>query len=229
MNKLTSHKNSSILLLVALIAALLFALYYYMLLPKREEVVEKTNNIEQLQQQMTDMTKELAALDESQGERNLDNFIMRQKVPETRAIEKIILNMVEIEEVTGTRVESLNFNNYDTAVAQSEVRQPNELEKADAEVNGDNVDAEENIPVSSIVKDNLPDNLKLVTFNIHVVALDFKKLDQFLKEIEQLERVMKIDMIDLTIPGEQDLLSEEADITIQATVQVTTFYYEGEQ
>lgn len=229
MNKLTSHKNSSILLLVALIAALLFALYYYMLQPKREEVVEKTNNIEQLQQQMTDMTKELAALDESQGELNMDNLIIRQKVPETRAIEKIILNMVEIEEVTGTRVESLNFNNYDTAVAQSEVRQPNELEKADAEVNGDNVDAVDDIPVSSIMKDNLPDNLKLVTFNINVVALDFKKLEQFLQEIEQLERVMKIDMINLTIPGEQDLLSEGADVTIQATVQVTTFYYEGEQ
>lgn len=229
MNKLTGHKNSSILLLVAFIAALLFALYYYMLQPKRDEVIAKTDHVEQLQQQMTDMTKELAALDESQGELNMDSLIMRQKVPETRAIEKIILNMVEIEEVTGTRVESLNFNNYDTAVAQSEVRQPNELDKADAEVNGDNIDAEENIPVSSIVKDNLPNNLKLVTFNINVVALDFKKLEQFLKEIEQLERVMKIDMINLTIPGEQDLLSEGADKTITATVQVTTFYYEGEQ
>ncbi|MFJ7667499.1 hypothetical protein ACIQXI_10335 [Lysinibacillus sp. NPDC097195] len=229
MNKLTSHKNSSILLLIAFIAALLFALYYYVLQPKHDEVIAKTNHVEQVQQQMSDMKKELIALEERQSELTMDSLIMRQKVPGTRAIEKIILDVVEIEEVTGTRVESLNFNNYDTAVAQSEVSNPNELEKAEAEVNGDNIDTEETIPVSSIVKDSLPDNLKLVTFSVNVVALNFKTLEQFLQEIEQLERVMKIDMINLTIPGEQDLLNAEADVTIKATIQVTTFYYEGEQ
>lgn len=229
MNKLTSNKNSSIILLLVLIAALLFALYYYVLQPKLDEVMVKTNSVRELQQQMIEINKELTTLDERQGELNTDNLIMRQKVPETRAIDKIILDMVEIEEVTGTHVESLNFNNYDTAVAQSEVSDSTELEKAEAEVNGDKIDSEENVPVSSIVKENLPENLKLVTFSVNVVALDFRTLEQFLKEIEQLERVMKIDTINLTIPGEQDLLQKEADVTIKATVQVTTFFYEGEQ
>lgn len=228
MNKLTSNKNSSIILLLVLIAALLFALYYYVLQPKLDEVRVKTNSVEELQQQITEINKELTALNERQGELNTDNLIMRQKVPETRAINKIILDMVEIEEVTGTHVESLNFNNYDTAVAQSEVSDPSELEKAEAEVNGDQIDSEESVPVSSIVKENLPKNLKLVTFSVNVVALDFHTLEQFLKEIEQLERVMKIDTINLTIPGEQDLLKKEVDVTIKATVQVTTFYYEGQ-
>ncbi|MET4559025.1 type IV pilus assembly protein PilO [Lysinibacillus parviboronicapiens] len=228
MNKLTSSKNSSILLLVALTVALLFALYYYLLLPKLDEVEAKASNVNQLQQQITEIEGQLTKLDEVQGE--LVNILtLRQKVPETRAIEKIILDMAEIEEVSGTRLESLNFNNYDTAVAQSEVTEPNMVEKAQAEVNGEQTEADENLPVSSIAKETLPAELKLVTFSVEVAALDFTALDSFLKEVEKLERVMKTDTISFSLPGEQDQLDEDADLTLQATVQVTTFYYEGQQ
>lgn len=229
MNKLTSSKNSSILLLVALTVALLFALYYYLLLPKLDEVEAKASNINQLQQQITEIEGQLTKLDEVQGELVTNILTLRQKVPETRAIEKIILDMAEIEEVSGTRLESLNFNNYDTAVAQSEVTEPNMVEKAQAEVNGEQTEADENLPVSSIAKETLPAELKLVTFSVEVAALDFTALDSFLKEIEKLERVMKTDMISFSLPGEQDQLDEDADLTLQATVQVTTFYYEGQQ
>ncbi len=228
MNNLTSSKNSSILLLTALVAALLFALYYYLLVPKLDEVEVKASNINQLQQQITEIEGQLTKLDEEQGELVTNILTMRKKVPETRAIEKIILAMAEMEEVTGTRVESLNFNNYDTTVAQSEVTEPNMLEKAETEVDGEQT-ADENLPVSSIAKETLPNELKLVTFSLEVAALDFKALESFLKEIEKLERVMKTDTISFSLPGEQDQLDKDADLTLKATVQVTTFYYEGQQ
>lgn len=229
MNKETSSKNSTVLLLMALMAALLFALYYYMIRPKLDEVEEKSSHVEQLQQQIADIEGQLTLLDEEQGEPITNILTMRQKVPETRAIEKIILDMVEIEEVTGTRVESLNFNNYDMIVAQAEVADPNMLEKAEAEVNGEQVETEENLPTSPIAKENLPPELKLVTFSLDVAALDFNALEGFLKEIEKLERVMKTDTINFTLPGEQDQLEKDADLTLKATVQVTTFYHESEK
>ncbi|QDQ01898.1 hypothetical protein FOH38_16170 [Lysinibacillus fusiformis] len=228
MNKLTSSKNSSILLLTALVAALLFALYYYLLMPKLNEVEAKASNINQLQQEIASIEGQLSTLDEEQSELVTNILTMRKKVPETRAIEKIILAMAEMEEVTGTRVESLNFNNYDTTVAQSEVTEPNMLEKAETEVSGEQI-ADENLPISSIAKENLPNELKLVTFSLEVTALDFKALESFLKEIEKLERVMKTDTINFSLPGEQDQLDKDADLTLKATVQVTTFYYEGQQ
>lgn len=228
MNNLTSSKNSSILLLTALVAALLFALYYYLLMPRLNEVEVKNSNINQLQQEIANIEGQLSTLDEEQGELVTNILTMRKKVPETRAIEKIILDMAEIEEVTGTRVEALNFNNYDTTVAQSEVTEPNRLEKAETEVNGEQT-ADENLPVSSIAMENLPNELKLVTFSLEVAALDFKALESFLTEIEKLERVMKTDTISFSLPGEQDQLDKDADLTLKATVQVTTFYYEGQQ
>jgi len=51
----------------------------------------------------------------------------------------------------------------------------------------------------------------------------------FLKEVEKLERVMKIDTIKMSLPGEKEKLDKEADTIIKATVQITTFYYEGQE
>jgi len=229
-NKLTSSKKSSIMLLIALIVAVLFALYYYLLLPKMNEVESKESDVEQLQQQITSLQGQLAKFDEKQGVPTSNLLAMRQKLPESRAIEKIVLDLAEIEEVTGARIESMEINNDDTSVAQSDVSDPNMVEKADAEVNGEQEkNAEEETPISSIAKESLPANLKLITFNLEVAALNLKSQESFLKEIEQLERVMKTDAINITIPGEQDQLEKDADLTIKSTIQVTTFYYEGQQ
>lgn len=218
------------MLLIALIAAILFALYYYLLLPKMNEVESKESKVIQLQQQITSLKGQLAKVDKKQGVPASNLLAMRQKLPETRAVEKVVLDLAQIEEVTETRIESMEFNNDDTSVAQSNVSDPNMLEEADAKVNGKQENEEEKAPpISSIEKESLPDNLKLITFNLDVAALDIKSLESFLKEIEQLERVMKTDAINLTKPGEQDQLEKDADLTLKATIQITTFYYEGQQ
>lgn len=229
MNKLKSGGDSTILLLTAVVAALIFAFYYYLIVPKQDIVEDKTSTVEQLKQEVANIEEQLAKLNEEQGA-PVSNFLeMRKKVPETRAIEQVILDMAEIEEVTGTRVETLNFNNYDTPVAESEATEPNMLEDAEAVVNGEEAESEEGLPVSTITKGNLPADLKLVTFNLDVAALNFEALEGFLKEIEKLGRVMKTDTVSFELPGEQDRLEADADLTLKVAVQITTFYYEGEK
>ena len=227
MNKLTSSKNSSIILLIALITAILFALYYYLLLPKLDEVKAKENHISQVQQEVTRINEKLAQLDKEQGQSTINILSLRQKLPATRAVEKILLDLAEIEEVAGTRIESLIVQNDEAAVRQSE--ELNMVEQAEAEVNGGQDTDKPSTPISSLSKDSLPANLKLITFILEVGALDFNSLESFLQELEQLERVMKTDAIEIKLPGEQDQLEKNADLTLMATVQVTTFYYEEEQ
>ena len=227
MNKLTSSKNSSIILLIALITAILFALYYYLLLPKLDEIKAKENHISQVQQEVTRINEKLAQLDKEQGQPTINILSLRQKLPATRAVEKILLDLAEIEEVAGTRIESLTVQNDEAAVRQSE--ELNMVEQAEAEVNGGQDTDKPSTPISSLSKDSLPANLKLITFILEVGALDFNSLESFLQELEQLERVMKTDAIEIKLPGEQDQLDKNADLTLMATVQVTTFYYEEEQ
>jgi len=154
---------------------------------------------------------------------------MQKKVPSVRAVEQVLRDMVEIEEVTGTRMESLTFNNYDEPVANANVDQTNTVAEAEAKVNEENQENTETPPVSTIAQENIPPELKLVTFTFDIGALTFDAMVTFLKEVEKLERVMKIDTINMTIPGEQEKLDKEADNTIKATVQITTFYYEGQE
>lgn len=229
MTRLLNSKKSGILLLVLLIASLLFALYYYVILPKKDEVRAKEASIQSLQTEIKSLEQSLTSFDEQLEVPMQETLEMQKKVPSVRAVEQVLRDMVEIEEVTGTRMESLTFNNYDEPVANANVDQTNTVAEAEAKVNEENQENTETPPVSTIAQENIPPELKLVTFTFDIGALTFDSMVTFLKEVEKLERVMKIDTINMTIPGEQEKLDKEADNTIKATVQITTFYYEGQE
>ena len=241
---MTSSKNSTILLLTALIAAILFALYYYILTPKLEEVDAKESSINSLQQELSTIQEQIALIEENGKSSRTSSLTLRKKVPQTRAIDEVIRNIEEIEAVTGTRVEAMDFNNYDSLVMDSTMTDPNSTnsgEQADTQQstteadeqavanNGETPEVKDKLPTSTFTKDSLPKELKLVTFNIDVVALDNEAMVEFIKEIEKIDRVMKIDAIDFEATGEEAKFQEDADTTLKATIQVTTFYYEGQQ
>lgn len=229
MTRILNSKKSGILLLALLIASLLFALYYYVILPKKDEVQAKEASIQSLQNEIKSLEQSLASFDEQLEVPMQDTLDMQKKVPSVRAVEQVLRDMVEIEEVTGTRMESLTFNNYDESVADANVGQTNTVAEAEAKVNEENQENSETPPVSTIAQENIPPELKLVTFTFDIGALTFDSMVTFLKEVEKLERVMKIDTIKMSLPGEKEKLDKEADTTIKATVQITTFYYEGQE
>lgn len=241
---MTSNKNSTILILTALIAAILFALYYYIVTPKLEEVEAKESSINTLQQEVSTIQEQIALIEKNGKSNRTSNLTLRKKVPQTRAIDEVIRNIEEVEVVTGTRVEAMDFNNYDSLVMESTITDPNSTnseEQADTQQsateadeqavakNDEKPEVKNKIPTATLNKDSLPKELKLVTFDIEVVALDNKAMVEFIKEIENIDRVMKIDAIDFTLTGEEAKFQEDADTTLKATIQVTTFYYEGQQ
>lgn len=240
MNSITSNKNSTILLLTALLAAVLFAVYTYVLTPKLDEVAAKESTLNFLNQEITSLQEQITLIDETQQSSISNRLTLRKKVPQTREIEKILLDLAEIEAVTGTLVESIQFTNYDAQVVESTVTDPNAPVVDQETTQGTSATEEqatddqsttdgttEPSSVSSIAKESLPAQLKLVTFSFGIVALDMQAVQNFLQEIEQLDRVMKIDTLSISSPGEEEQLQEDADPTVKATVQVTTFYYEG--
>ena len=241
MSSITSNKNSTLLLLTALLAAILFACYYYVLTPKLDEVELKEGSINSLNQQITSLQQQLTIQDETQQTSISNVLTLRNKVPQAKEINKILLKIAEIEAVTGTLVDSIRFSNYDTPVVNSTVSDPN-APVLDSEGTQDSAlldeqgtidqaatDSTLNNPiVSTISKDSLPAQFKLLTFSFDIVAINQQDLLTFIQEIEQIERVMKIDTVNLTSPGEEEQLQEDADLTYKASIQITTFYYEDE-
>ncbi|WP_339263582.1 potassium transporter [Solibacillus sp. FSL W7-1472] len=257
MNSISSSKNGTLLLVIALAMALLFAVYYYVIKPKDDEVQAIRTEITSLETEISAMEQSLAELNTQHSQTDVNEFTLRKKVPATREIDALILAMEEIEYVTGSRVQSIEFNNYDALVSSSGLQDPlytPELEEGaaaedgsessetteateptettespetpeDTEAADGEVPAEE-LPISTIAVETLPPSLKLVTFNVNVVAPNDVNLQQFIEEIEKKERVMRIDIIDFALPGEEDQFTEEASDVVTANIQITTFYYE---
>jgi len=237
MKLFSGSKNSNVLLITALVAALLFALYYYWVLPKKEEVEQVQNSMNTLQAEISTVQQQMAPIETPDAE-NTNTFELRKKVPKSREVDELLLNIEEIEYVAGTRVTSISFNNYDSLVSESGIGTNQEGETPEEEQEIEDLvgeEAEENpeqtevteAPVSSISKELLPPELKLITFSLNVEGPTYQSIEEFIKEIETLERVMHVDTINYSLPGEESVFTEEDEV-LTASIQVTTFYYEGE-
>ena len=234
--KLSSSKNSGTILLVVLVAALLFAIYYYVLLPKQSEAGMIESSVNSLRSEISTLNEQIASVQESQSNADSNEFSLRKKLPNNREIDELLLNIEEIEYVSGSRIQSISFNNYDSLVSASTLTDPNAVTETGENAEGQTEASEEQTsetteqvtaaPVSTIAVESLPPNLKLITFNVDVESPNHGNVQQFIKEIEKLERVMHIDTVDYDLPGEENTYVEDASDIIAASIQVTTFYYE---
>lgn len=245
--KISSSKNSGPILIVVLVAVLLFAVYYYIVLPKQDEADMMDNSVNSLNSEISTLNEQITSIQEEQSRESSNEFALRKKVPDNREIDELLLNIEEIEYVSGSRIQSISFNNYDSLVSASGLTDPNAVPTDEENPEGqpetseetatdtttdtseETIETEEQVPttpVSTIAVESLPANLKLVTFGVEVESPNYEKLQQFIKEIERLERVMHIDTISYALPGEENTFAEDASDIVSATIQVTTFYYE---
>lgn len=258
--QLSGGKNSGPLLITALILALLFAVYYYVVLPKQEEATEKQNAVNHLTSETATMKDQIALIKENRNDEVDSGLIIRQKLPADREIDQLLLALEEAEYVSGSRILTITFNNYDNLVSESGLLDPNAptgdeqadgaMEESERDETTDNSETNENIedkgtpesdqtggtaveeteqeavPISTMSAEALPANLKLLPFQVDIESPDAEQLQQFMKEIEQMERVMHIDTIEYSLPGEEDALTEKGDKVVSASIQVTTFYFE---
>ncbi|WP_052130329.1 hypothetical protein [Ureibacillus sinduriensis] len=242
--KLSGNKNTSLLLLVALIAALLFAIFYYIVLPKKDNVQSLENSINALQTEIGALQAQIDSSTEESTSDVSNVFEIRQKLPQSRQIDQLLLNLEEIEFVSKTRITSIGFNSYDALVSESAIvplpeeetaedaaeGQMDGAEVTDTEEAGEGNETGETVetPVSEIAAQTLPTELKLITFNLEIEAPDDQNIQVFIEEIENLKRIMHMDSISFTLLGEEGEFREEGNDTVTASIQVTTFYYEGE-
>lgn len=179
------------------------------------------NEIAVLNEQLT------APNEEVEPEQN--TFALQKKVPLTRALDELIRSIEEVELISESKIESINFNNYDAAVSESPLA-PTQTEEGTQTENAK--PTEENTatetPVSPVANIVLPPQLKLITFNISVLTKDYDHLKVFIEELENLERIVRVDQIGFSMPGEEQLYDLDSEETISAEIQLTTFYYNGE-
>lgn len=227
MNDLFSNKKTGYLVVSALIAVLLGVIYYFQVYPMSEEKNSKEVTISTVRSEIALLDSQLTAPVEEGEDKN--SFQLEKKVPLTRELDMLIKSIEEVDLVSEAKIESIEFNNYDEIVADSTLV-PSE-EEASPETNDATTEETKGeqpaeTPVSPVANSTLPPQLKLITFNINILTKDYDHLNTFIKELESIERIKRIDQIEFLLPGEESLLELDYKEAISARIQVTTFYYD---
>ncbi|SOC38253.1 potassium transporter [Ureibacillus acetophenoni] len=228
--KLSSSKNTQVILLVLLVVALLFAVYYYLVLPKQSEVDSLNRSVSSLENEVSTLETSIKEKGTITANASENLFALGKKVPQSREIDKLLLNIEEIQYVTDSIVMSMNFSDYDSSAEDANIgiHIPNEDGETTTEDPNVSKETVNESPLASL-GGTLPPELKLITFNLEVLSPDYNKLLQFIDELESLERIMHVDAISYSLPGEEAEFDEEALNNVTAMIQVTTFYYEGQK
>ena len=227
MNDLFSNKQTGYLVISALIAVLLGAIYYFLVYPLNEEKNSKEATISSVRSEIALLDSQLTSPVEEDEDQN--SFQLEKQVPLTRELDKLIKSIEEIDLVSEAKIESIEFNNYDEVVADSTlVPSEEETSTETDDVAAEEIEGEQlaETPVSPVATSTLPPQLKLITFNINILTKDYDHLNTFIKELESIERIKRIDQIEFLMPGEESLLNLDFKEAISARIQVTTFYYD---
>ena len=226
MNDLFSNKQTGYLVISALIAVMLGANYYFLVYPMSEEKNSKEVTISTVRNEIALLDSQLTAPVE-EGE-DKKTFQLEKKVPLTRDLDMLIKSIEEVDLVSEAKIESIEFNNYDESVADSPLVPTEEAFPEANDVTTEETEGElpAETPVSPVANSTLPPQLKLITFNINILTKDYDHLNTFIKELESIERIKRIDQIEFLLPGEESLLELDYKEAISARIQVTTFYYD---
>lgn len=232
MNDLMSNKRTATLVIAAFVALILGAIYYLYIYPLNEEKDAKESTVLTVQSEIAVLQEQLVGpVVEDKPEEHA--FDLMKKVLPTRGLDELLRSIEEIELVTESIVESIDFNNYDGVVAESALA-PTETEEGmeTTETTETTVDTTETeatteteTPVSPVAGIALPPQLRLLTFNISVLTKDYDHFKLFIEELEALERIVRVDQLSFSMPGEEQFYEMDSDETIAAEIQVTTFYY----
>lgn len=238
MNNFIEEKKTLAILLAVIFFLLLGVLYMYWVKPLKEEVAQVEQNVELLETEIQLLEAELQKTDEA-ADPDGQYYQWTKKLPLDRHVDELILSLQEIEILSESRIENISFNNYDGQLSESdqihheedaeqmdhEEEELNETESTDDEATEESEEALAEPPVSEVIH-QLPENVRLLTLQLDVVSPNFEQSQKFLKEIETLERIIRVDALSFNKPGEREILeSDEEEIPISMNVTMTTFYY----
>lgn len=220
MNNLFEEKRTLFLLLLSLVFLGLLTVYLFFLQPLSAELRStKSANVS-----LEDDIAVLEAMKDPDTRKDIDTLLLQKKIPLDPELEKLLLTFQEIEQTSGSRIDAVEFS-YDGNDPEFDFSD----EEKDAEGNQENEtkanteDDEKDDPKEDI---NKPEKLHLVTAELTVLSPDHEHFMKFIKEVEALERVTRVDQLELFQPTEEDLdFQEKADQSVEFIMTVTTFYY----
>ncbi|MFD2046320.1 hypothetical protein ACFSTA_10930 [Ornithinibacillus salinisoli] len=208
MNNLFQENRKILLLLLGLLFLLLLVIFFFFFQPNIQELKSKEGQLRTLENEVANLGTEIENMDEASENENNDLNSVSNKIPMNPAIEGLILTLQEIERISGSSFENISFS-YGGTVAQRMVTEE-ETEEIKTGIN----------------LEEKPDNLEVISITITVTSPDYEHFHEFIKQIEEQERLMTVSSLNFQKPAEKEIqIKENQAETITSNVTISTFYY----
>lgn len=225
---MTTNKTTLNLLLTLLMLVLLFSFYYYFLNPLQESEKSLRGSIASSEQEIESIEARLEAMSWGQNAGNEKELLA--KLPKSKDIPMLLQLLQEAELTTASTIQSIVFNdfqdNQQLGLPEPEAEPAEQLEEEEdtEDIVEESIEEQPEVPVTELTTADVPDNLQLLTLEVSVMHEDYDQLFQFIREIEQSERIIHIEMVHFELPGEE--VEPDQPETAVSTIQLTTFYVE---
>lgn len=214
--KLPKNEKLIIFVCVLLIIGLFAGVYFFVLYPKVQQIPLKETELSTQEQLLSTLQSKLT----STNANTFQNTVELQKmVPVKPLSQQLLLDIEKAEVVSGSFVVNMAFEDSEVTqeVAQQQEGESALTDKQEADLNGETVDEEkkETIP--------LPVGVKKITVTLSVESPSYFELEEFIRILENSERITVVETIDFTA-GEEIIDYEQTDKPLSYQVKLSAFY-----
>ncbi|MEC1696830.1 LysM peptidoglycan-binding domain-containing protein [Schinkia azotoformans] len=234
MNLRFNNKRTLIAIVcVVLIVALIAGEYFLFLKPLKNEVKTVKTQLETEEKLYEAMAQRVA---DSTNEVLEQTSTLQKKLPVQPFLEQFLLDLEKAEVISNSLITNMSFSDGELSI--DEATQQNltveEQINADTDVNyevngkevfsGNEAQQGENQTENQPAIPTVPEGMKRITVNLTVKSDNYFDMLKFLKVIENLERITKIDS--LSLAGGEEVKSVDDKVEgLTYTLVLSTFYY----
>ena len=218
---------------VILILALLAGEYFLFLKPLKSEIKTFKTQLETEEKLYDVMGQRLA---DSTNEVVEQTSTLQKKLPVLPFLEQFLLDLEKAEVISNSLITNMTFSDADLnleEIDQEELTSEDLLngqENINYEINGKEVFSEDEANTGETQTENqqetpaIPEGMKRITVNLSVKSDNYFDMLTFLKVVENLERITKIDS--LSFSGGEEVKSVDAKVEgLTYSLVLSTFYY----
>ncbi|HLS20584.1 MAG TPA: hypothetical protein VK056_02845 [Bacillota bacterium] len=247
MNEYIQTNKRSLILLTLLFFILAVVLYFMLVRPLSADLTKQEKNIVTAKDNIQQLEETLQLLDLTPDDEAFEDLMLEKVIPKERELDEYILSLQQLEVTTESKIEQINFV-YDSQIADHEQIEADEAndtqdetessDEVDDEVTDDDEasDEEEAEEKDTSNEPTLeptfifekPEGLQVISVRVTAASPSLEEFVNFLKAIEQSERLSIVSQLRFNHPTEHDeYFADEPQTDITFEIELTTFYYES--
>lgn len=221
MNFRLTKKELIISIIFLLVTAALASVYLYFIKPVRASLQTAESVLKQEEALLSTVE---ASINNKQENAFQGTMQLQKKLPVEPLLEQFLLDLEKAEIISGSFITSMSFGdkgtNEATDLVEEYLKETQVLLEGNTEESDDVTQAGQNATIEGII----PEGIKRLTVNLTVKSPSYFELEAFIKALEDLRRITKVD--ELSFSGNEELVTTDSTVEhLTYTLTVSAFFF----